>query len=146
MNSKQNKGYDLAAARAHFAARVAFTTGSHELEQLVDQASKGADVSEFRVVDVRYPADFAQGHVPGAVNLPSNKWTAAGAEKAGLSKDGINYLYCYNPTCHLAAGAAVALIELGYRVVEVEGGWSTWVANGYRIDVATTSAIAPAAA
>jgi rhodanese-related sulfurtransferase len=142
MNAKHLKGYDLAAAQAHFAARVRFTTGAHELEQLVDQASKGADLGDFKVVDVRYPADFAQGRVPGAVNLPSNKWTAAGAEKAGLSKDGINYLYCYNPTCHLAANAAVDLIRLGYRVVEVEGGWSTWVANGYRIEVVATSAAA----
>lgn len=140
MNAKHLKGYDLAAAQAHFAARVSFTTGSHELEQLVDQASKGADLGEFKVVDVRYPADFAQGRVPGAVNLPSNKWTAAGAEKAGLSKDGINYLYCYNPTCHLAANAAVELIRLGYRVVEVEGGWSTWVANGYRIEATASVA------
>ena len=142
MNAKHLKGYDLAAAQAHFAARARFTTGSHELEQLVDQASKGADLGDFKVVDVRYPADFAQGRVPGAVNLPSNKWTAAGAEKAGLTKDGINYLYCYNPTCHLAAEAAVELTRLGYRVVEVEGGWSTWVANGYRIEVVATSAAA----
>jgi len=142
MNAKHLAGYDLATALEHFQARTQFTTGSHELEQLIEQSARGLDVGVFRVVDVRYPADFAQGHVPGAINLPSNKWTAAGAEKAGLAKDGINYLYCYNPTCHLAAEAALQLAKLGYRVVEVEGGWSTWVANGYRI----APAIAPAAA
>lgn len=142
MNAKHLKGYDLATALEHFQARTQFTTGSHELEQLIGQAEQGLEVGEFRVVDVRYPADFAQGHVPGAINLPSNKWTAAGAEKAGLTKDGVNYLYCYNPTCHLAAEAAVALVRAGYRVVEVEGGWSTWVANGYRVDARAASAAA----
>jgi len=144
MNRTHLQGYDLATAQAHFRARSQFTTGAHELDLLVAEAAT-KDVGPFKVVDVRYPADFAKGHVPGAINLPSNKWTAAGAEKAGLSKDGINYLYCYNPTCHLAANAAVALIALGYQVVEVEGGWSTWTANGYPIEPTATATAAAAA-
>lgn len=142
MNAMHLKGYDLVAAQEHFQARTQFTTGAHELEVLIGEAAK-ADVGEFRIVDVRYPGDFAKGHVPGAINLPKNKWgNAAAIEKAGLSKDGINYLYCYNPTCHLAAESALELTRLGYRVVEVEGGWSTWVGNGYAIEPAAASVAA----
>jgi rhodanese-related sulfurtransferase len=113
--------YDLQKARDYFEAKTAFTTGAHELDYIVKQ-KKG----DFVIVDVRYPADYATGHVPGAVNLPKGKWQ----NPKGLSKTGINYLYCYNQTCHLAAEAAVELIKLGYQVVEVEGGWATWEANG----------------
>lgn len=113
--------YDLQKARDYFETKMAFTTGAHELDGIVKQ-----NKDDFVVVDVRYPADYANGHVPGAVNVPKGKWQ----NPKGLSKTGINYLYCYNQTCHLAAEAAVELIKLGYRVVEVEGGWAAWEANG----------------
>lgn len=127
------KQYDFDKAREHFRAKMAFTTGSHELELLVN-SRKNPD--SYQVVDVRYPADFAAGHVPGAINLPKGKWKNA----RGLNKDATLYLYCYNQTCHLAAEAAVELVEQGFRVVEVEGGWDTWVKNGYAIDVLDKSA------
>lgn len=59
---------------------------------------------------------------------------------AGLDKKATLYLYCYNPTCHLAAEAAVQLTSQGYKLIEVEGGWSTWLANGYATEVTAKSA------
>lgn len=117
--------YDIDRANRFFRDRVAFTTGTHELEVLIES---GRDRESYQVVDVRYPADYAKSRVPGAINLPKGKWK----NPTGLRKDATLYLYCYNPTCHLAAEAAVELTAQGYRVVEVEGGWSNWEANGYR--------------
>lgn len=125
--------YDIQAALEHFRAKMAFTTGAHELEVLVNGDT---DPDTYQVVDVRYARDFAAGHVPGAVNLPKGKWV----NPRGLRRDATLYVYCYNQTCHLAADAAVALLEQGYRVVEVEGGWDTWVRNGSGIEVAAKSA------
>ena len=122
--------YDLERARAHFRARVAFTTGVHELERLIAGGAGG-----FQIVDVRYPADFAQAHVPGAVNLPKGKWRNAAALSA-LDRNATLYVYCYTPTCHLAAEAALELTAQGYRVVEVEGGWERWVQDGFSIEKA----------
>jgi rhodanese-related sulfurtransferase len=112
--------YDFAAAKAFFAQKAAATTGPHELQGMLDQKQ------DIVVVDVRYPADFRKAHIPGAVNLPKGKWENA----KGLSKDKLNVLYCYNQQCHLATEAALQLIEQGYPVVEMEGGFSTWEANG----------------
>ena len=123
--------YDLERAREHFAARVAFTTGVHELEVLVQQG-KG----EFQVVDVRFPSDYAQGHVPGAISLPRGKWQ----NPTGLRKDAPIYAYCYDQTCHLAAQAALELTRQGYRVVEVEGGWERWVEKGFRVETVAAAA------
>lgn len=117
--------YDFSAARSHFAAKQGFTTGPHEVTGMIDRKD------DIVIVDVRFPSDFRKGHVPGAVNLPKGKWH----EAAGLSRDKLNVLYCYNQTCHMAADAALELIAAGYPVAEMEGGFSTWEANGYPIAV-----------
>jgi rhodanese-related sulfurtransferase len=115
--------YDIAKAREHFSAKQSFTTGPHELLGMIDRKEG------IVIVDVRFPTDYRKAHVPGAVNLPKGKWQTA----AGLSKDKLNVLYCYNQTCHMAAEAALELIALGYPVVEMEGGFATWEANGYPV-------------
>jgi rhodanese-related sulfurtransferase len=116
--------YDFENARTHFGARSAFTTGPHELAGLIDRK---ADIV---VVDVRLPSDYRKAHVPGAVNLPKGRWD----KPAGLSREKLNVLYCYDPTCHLAAEAAAQFVAQGYPVVEMEGGFSTWEARGYPVE------------
>jgi rhodanese-related sulfurtransferase len=122
--------YDIEKARQHFAAKVAFTTGAHELTGIIDRKE------DVVIVDVRFPTDYRKGHIPGAVNLPKGKWHDA----KGLSRDKLNILYCYNQTCHLAAEAAVELLALGYPVVEMEGGFATWEANGSTIETPQSKA------
>ena len=123
--------YDLSLAQAFFEAKVSFTTGVHELEIMLQQNKPGIGV-----IDVRYPADYAKGHVPGAVNVPKGKWHATGS----LRKDIVYYVYCYTQTCHLGAEAALALTRQGFKVIEVEGGWATWEANGYPVERQTEAA------
>ena len=123
--------YDLSRARAHFESRLAFTTGVHELDFLVQQ-----NKDDVVVVDVRFPTDYAAGHVPGAVNLPKGKWQ----NPKGLRKDATHYLYCYDQTCHLAVEAAVELTRQGYKVVEVEGGFDRWQTKGFRSESAAAAA------
>lgn len=122
--------YDLQAAREYFAAKHAFTTGAHEVLGMIDRKE------DIVVVDVRLPSDYRKGHVPGAVSLPKGKWQGA----AGLAKDKLNVLYCYNQTCHMAAEAALELLAQGYRVAEMEGGFATWEANGYPVATAQAKA------
>ena len=122
--------YDFNAARAHFAAKLALTTGPHEVTGMIDQKK------DVVIVDVRFPTDYRKAHIPGAVNVPKGKWH----EAAGLSKDKLNILYCYNQTCHMAAEAAVELIALGYPVAEMEGGFATWEANGYPVAATASKA------
>ena len=87
---------DPAKAKAYFEAKMAFTTGPVELERMMKN-------NEVNVVDVRAAEDYAEGHIPGAINLPKNQWQTL----KGLRKDKTNVLYCYSQVCHLAATAAV---------------------------------------
>ena len=54
---------DPTKARAYFEEKMAFTTGPVELERMMKS-------NAVTVVDVRAAEDFAEGHIPGAVNLP----------------------------------------------------------------------------
>jgi rhodanese-related sulfurtransferase len=123
--------YDLKQAQDYFAARLAFTTGVHELEVLNQKPMKDAII-----VDVRYPRDFAAGHVPGAINLPKHQWH----QPKGLDPRATLYVYCYDQTCHMAAEAARALTRQGYKVVEVEGGWGRWQARGFPKEIESSAA------
>jgi rhodanese-related sulfurtransferase len=114
---------DPAKAKEYFEAKMAFTTGPVELERMI----KGNEVN---VVDVRAAEDYAEGHIPSAVNLPKDQWHTL----KGLRKDKLNVLYCYSHVCHLAATAAVEFAEKGYPVMELEGGWRWWKNDDFDVE------------
>ena len=114
---------DPARAKEFFEAKMAFTTGPVELERMMKN-------NEVNVVDVRAAEDYAEGHIPGAVNLPKDQWRSL----TGLRKDKINVLYCYSQVCHLAATAAVQFAEQGYPMMELDGGWRWWKDDGFDVE------------
>lgn len=111
----QVKIHDPAKAKAYFEAKMAFTTGPIELERMIQ-------AGEVNVVDVRASEDYVEGHIPGAMSLPKDRWQTL----EGLRKDKVNVLYCYSQVCHLAATAAVEFSGKGYPVMEMEGGFRAW--------------------
>jgi len=115
--------HDPAKARQYFENKMAFTTGPVELERMMKSGS-------VNVVDVRAAEDYAEGHIPGAVNLPKDEW----ATVKHLRKDKVNVLYCYSIVCHLAATAAVEFAGKGYPVMELDGGWKWWKDEGFDIE------------
>ena len=48
----------------------------------VDDPAKANEISDYYLLDVRPPADYAAGHISGAVNVPSYR-----AEQAKRQKD-----------------------------------------------------------
>ena len=117
------KKNDPAKARQFFADKMAFTTGPVELSHAMDD---GADVA---VIDVREAEDYAQGHIPGSINLPRDKWSTHN----GLRKDALNVLVCYSHVCHLAATAGVQFAGDGYSVMEMDGGFEAWKENDLEV-------------
>ena len=117
------KTQDVAKAKDYFEAKMAFTTGPVELERMMQHG-------EVNTVDVRAAEDYAEGHIPGAINLPKDQWPAL----KGLRQDKVNVLYCYSHVCHLAAAAALEFASKGYPVMELEGGWRWWKTDGFAIE------------
>ena len=115
---------DPQKAKEYFEAKMAFTTGPVELERMMKQGES------INIVDVRAAEDYAEGHIPGAVNLPKDKWHTL----EGLRKDKTNVLYCYSQVCHLAATAAVEFASKGYPVMEMDGGFRAWKEHDMEIE------------
>src|SRR5437870_11471561 len=125
MQTTLTRIHEPAKAKAYFENKLAFTTGPVELERMIKSGE-----NNINVVDVRAAEDFAKGHIPGAINLPKEKWDTL----EGLQKDRVNVLYCYTLVCHLAATAAVHFADKGYPVMELEGGFETWKEYDFEVE------------
>ncbi|MER7715989.1 rhodanese-like domain-containing protein [Streptomyces flaveolus] len=114
-----------ADAAAYFRASLAFHA---DVSDVAAALAAGGDPG-FVVVDSRSTESWDQGHVPGAVHLP----TALIPGQAGQLLDPAVPVvtYCWGPGCNGAARAALALAELGYQVKEMLGGFEYWVREGF---------------
>jgi rhodanese-related sulfurtransferase len=81
------------------------------------------DGSPFILLDVRTPEEFAAGHIEGALLIPDNEIASRAAAELP-DKDARILLYCR--TGIRAAGAANALISMGYTGVYDMGGIVDW--------------------
>jgi rhodanese-related sulfurtransferase len=72
------------------------------------------------LVDVRTPGEFSEGHFENAVNID---WMSEAFLRSWdtIPKSGTVYLYCKKGG--RSAMAAHVLDSLGYRVVDLTGGW-----------------------
>ncbi|GHE97599.1 sulfurtransferase [Streptomyces longispororuber] len=114
-----------AAAAAHFAASLAFHA---DVSDVATALAADGDPG-FVVLDSRSTASWDQGHVPGAVHLP----TALIPEQAEtlLDRSVPVVTYCWGPGCNGATRAALALAERGFQVKEMLGGFEYWVREGF---------------
>lgn len=74
-----------------------------------------------RILDVRETDEFAEGHIPGALNIPLSILPVRMDE---LSKDGEWYIVCRSGA--RSAMACDFLEERGWKVANVEGGMLDW--------------------
>lgn len=116
------------AAAAHFAAKLGCETDPADLHFDLTHG-----LTDFVVVDVRSPADYAAAHIPGAVNIPHAKITRRRIE-AEYSSDTLFVVYCWGPGCNGSTKAALRLSQLGYPVKELIGGIEYWRKEGYTVE------------
>lgn len=115
------------AALAHFTARLGFETDCWDVWDALRQGNPG-----FVVIDVRSPKLFAEGHVPGAVNIPHRAITAE--RMAVYPPDTLFVVYCAGPHCNGANKGAVRLAQLGRPVKEMIGGVAGWKDEGFTLE------------
>ena len=78
------------------------------------------------IISVRKPEHYAKGHIPGAVNIPFGDIARDGTLNA-LPKDKKIVVYCY--TGHSGSQATAMLGALGFNVVNLLHGMSSWTQN-----------------
>ncbi len=115
-----------ADALRHFEARLGYETDCWDTHHAL---STGA--TDFVLLDVRGPALYAAGHVPGAVSLPHGKITEH--RMSAWAKDTLFVVYCAGPHCNGANKAAIRLAQLGRPVKEMIGGVTGWIDEGFAL-------------
>ena len=113
-----------ADAAEHFANLLAFETDCWDVH---DAMSRGAD--DFVVLDVRSPDLYADGHVPGAINLPHARIVERNL--VSWASETLFVVYCAGPHCNGADKAALRLARLGRPVKKMIGGMTGWVDEGF---------------
>lgn len=101
-----------------FSNLLSSTPGSNRVDgkRARDLVANGA-----QLVDVRTPAEFASGHVPGAINIPVHMLSSHVGQ---LDKAKDIVVYCRSGA--RSASAASALLQSGFNAVYDLGPISAW--------------------
>ena len=113
-------------AAAFFAARLKFQTDVSDVHAAPDDG--------FVLVDSRSRAAWNQGHIPGAVHLPTAEIATRAADLLDPAVPVVTY--CWGPGCNGATRAALALALAGYSVREMIGGVEYWIREGFPLRTA----------
>jgi rhodanese-related sulfurtransferase/predicted transcriptional regulator len=84
------------------------------------------------IIDVRPPAEYAAGHIAGAVNVPLATLSRRLADFPHRKEV---VAYCRGPYCMLAVEAVKRLRQRGYRARRLEDGFPEWKAEGRPVAV-----------
>jgi rhodanese-related sulfurtransferase/predicted transcriptional regulator len=110
---------------SYFRARDEFEPVSRN--ELLDRLRSGTAT----VLDVRPEDEFANGHLPDALNIPLPQLERRLAE---LPADQEIVAYCRGPWCVLSFEAVALLRDRGYRARRLEDGFPEWKTAGLPID------------
>ncbi|MFD3451494.1 rhodanese-like domain-containing protein [Streptomyces sp. NPDC058691] len=127
-----------AQAAAYFAASLAFHT---DVSDVAAAPAAGGDPG-FVLVDSRSTEAWEQGHIPGAVHLPTADIPRLAP--ALLDPAVPVVVHCWGPGCNGATRAALALAMLGYQVKEMLGGMEYWIREGFAYESAAGTEQRPA--
>lgn len=96
-----------------------------------DDLAERLDADLVTVLDVRPEEEFAQGHLPGARNIPFSELDQRLNE---LPKETEIVAYCRGPYCVFAVEAVAALRAKGFKAARLEDGFPEWKAAGLAIE------------
>ncbi|MCW0209279.1 MAG: rhodanese-like domain-containing protein, partial [Achromobacter sp.] len=96
-------------------------------EELAERLNAG----QVTVLDVRPEAEYALGHVAGAINIPADELER---RLADLPKGHEIIAYCRGPYCVMSFEAVAALRAKGFKVRRLEDGFPEWKAAGLAVE------------
>ncbi|MBN3776045.1 metalloregulator ArsR/SmtB family transcription factor [Burkholderia sp. Ac-20345] len=83
------------------------------------------------LLDVRPHDEFAQGHLPGALNIPLSELDARVSELPAGTEI---VAYCRGPYCVFAVEAVATLRARGFKAARLEDGFPEWKAAGLAVE------------
>ncbi|MFF6775821.1 rhodanese-like domain-containing protein [Streptomyces sp. NPDC012637] len=98
----------------------------------LDAAQTLARLGELTVVDVRSPAEYAGGHLPGALNVPLDRLDRAVPALKEAAARGELLVVCQSG--NRSRTACLRLAAHGVPALDLAGGTSAWAAGGHALD------------
>ena len=103
------------------------------IEVQLDAVKRFTDARAALLIDAREPDEYAEGHIPGAINLP---YDIAVGDPDGLMRLDAGgrplIVYCGGGDCELSMSLAWELLANGQtKVMVYTGGYPEWVEAGY---------------
>lgn len=84
------------------------------------------------LIDVRTPKEYASGHIKGSMNVEWGNSFKEQFEKAGIKANSTVALYCRGG--RRSKAAADLLVQMGYKVVNLDGGIMAWEKAGLPVE------------
>ena len=75
------------------------------------------------IIDLRSIQSYNNNHIPNAINIPYEKLLASPGKY--LNYNETYYLYCYQGIT--SSKVCMILSSLGYRVINIAGGYEKWI-------------------
>ncbi|MPY52822.1 rhodanese-like domain-containing protein [Streptomyces acidicola] len=97
----------------------------------LDVAQARARLPELTVIDVRTPAEYASGHLPGALNIPLDDLRRALPAIEGAASRGDLLVVCASGA--RSENACRTLAEHGIAAATLAGGTGAWAAAGHEL-------------
>ncbi|CAN5437254.1 metalloregulator ArsR/SmtB family transcription factor [soil metagenome] len=111
---------------------TAYLGNRHELSTITrDELLARLDRGDLVLIDVRPEAEYAAGHIPGAISTPPDRLDVALDE---LPDKGDVVAYCRGPYCVHADDAVRTLQARGRRALRLEEGLPEWRRNGGTVE------------
>ncbi|HSJ35212.1 MAG TPA: metalloregulator ArsR/SmtB family transcription factor [Acidimicrobiia bacterium] len=106
--------------------------GNRDGIDVIDRAelSQRLERGDLVLLDVRPAAEFAAGHIPGAVSLPPDRLDRIDELVGDIPPDLEIAAYCRGPYCVYADDAVRRLTARGRRAMRLEDGFPEWRIDG----------------
>lgn len=125
------RGY---AEHQHAQMREVIADSIHQRDRLdgvsIEELRSMLDSGGVVLLDVRPPEEFAQGHLPGAINIPAEDLER---RLADLPAGADIVAYCRGPYCVLSTEAVAALRAHGVPARRLDAGFPEWKAAGLQV-------------
>jgi rhodanese-related sulfurtransferase len=115
---QEKSAVSAADVARYFETKMEAEWGPYDLKHALD-----TNQNDIIVLDTRAPEAFAEEHITGAINIPTDQLESRLSE---LPKDKQIVPYCWTIVCHLATRTSLILARNGYRVHELAGGIGMW--------------------
>jgi rhodanese-related sulfurtransferase len=99
------------------------SAGSYRQISMDEAAEIMKKESGYIILDVRRPDEFAEGHIPGAINIPNE---TIGTEELKKLPDKAQLILVYCRSGRRSKEASEKLVKLGYTNVVEFGGILDW--------------------